>query len=145
MATDSQNYSNHTRLVPAFHFFIFPLAIVFFGWSIARLIRAPGAETAYMLIGALALVGGTLYGRVFALQAQNRVIRLEERMRLARLLPADMQQHVDTISPSQLIGLRFAPDGELVELARKTVANPAMTAKEIKVAVKNWRPDPYRV
>lgn len=145
MAGDTQNLGNHTRLVPGYHFFALPLGGAFLVWSIIRLVRAPGADTVYMAIGALALVFGALYGRLFALQAQNRVIRLEERMRLARLLPADLQPQAETISGAQLIGLRFAPDNELVELARKAIANPAMTAKEIKMAVKNWRADHYRV
>ena len=145
MANDSQNFSNHTRMVPGYHYVTFMLAAVFAVWSVVRAFRMPAAETLYPLAGALALIGIAWYARVFALQAQNRTIRLEERLRLARLLPADHQGNVDAIAPSQLIALRFAPDSEVTDLARKVIANPSMTAKEIKAQIKNWRADHYRV
>lgn len=145
MANDSQNFSNHSKFVPGYHYVTFMLAAVFAGWSIARLIRNPGGDALFLSTGALALLGATWYARTFALQAQNRVIRLEERLRLARVLPADLQANADAITPSQLIGLRFASDADVVELARKAIANPAMTAKEIKMQIKNWRADHYRL
>ncbi len=145
MANDSQNYSNHSKFVPGYHYVTLILATVFVVWSIKRVIGNAGTDSVYFLIGALALVGTTWYARTFALQAQNRVIRLEERLRLARVLPADLQANADAITPSQLIGLRFASDADVVELARKAIANPAMTAKEIKMQIKNWRADHYRL
>lgn len=132
-------------MVPGYHYATFMLAVVFAVWCVVRAIRMPAAETLYPLAGALALIGTTWYARAFALQAQNRVIRLEERLRLARLLPADLQSSVDNIDPAQLIGLRFASDNEVGDLVRKVIANPAMTAKEIKAQIKNWRADHYRV
>lgn len=145
MANDSQNFSNHSKFVPGYHYVTLLLAATFVLLSVKRLIANTGADSVYFLIGALALVGTTWYARTFALQAQNRVIRLEERLRLARVLPADLQANADAITPSQLIGLRFASDGDVVELARKAIANPAMTAKEIKMQIKNWRADHYRL
>ena len=145
MANDSQNFSNHSKFVPGYHYVTLLLAAIFVVLSVKRLIANAGADSVYFLIGALALVGTTWYARTFALQAQNRVIRLEERLRLARVLPADLQANADAITPSQLIGLRFASDGDVVELARKAIANPAMTAKEIKMQIKNWRADHYRL
>lgn len=146
MATESgQQFSNHAQWTPGYHFFAAPLSLGYMVWSIMRLVKTPNVDTAYAMLGSLAIVGAIAMVRLSPLRAQDRIIRLEERLRLTRVLPADLQPHIDRIRPGQLIALRFAPDAEVVDLARKVIANPAMTAKEIKAEVKNWKADYFRV
>ncbi len=145
MANESgQQFSNHAQWTPGYHFFAAPLGLAYMVWSIMRLVRTPNVDTAYAMVGSLAIVGAIAMVRLSPLRVQDRVIRLEERLRLARLLPADLQPHIEKIRPGQLVGLRFASDAELVELTRKVIANPAMTGKEIKAEVKNWKEDYFR-
>jgi hypothetical protein len=145
MADQPQSYANHTRFHPPFHFFTVPATVIYLFWSVQRLVATPGADTAYALVGALALFGAASVARLSPLRAQDRLIRLEERLRLARLLPADLQPQIDTLRPAHLIALRFASDAEVEGLVRKVLANPSMTAKEIKQQVRSWRADHFRV
>jgi Family of unknown function (DUF6526) len=146
MANESgQNFSNHAQMVPGYHYVTSPLSLIYVVWSIARLVRDPGAETAYSLVGALALFGAVAYARLSALRAQDRTIRLEERLRYTRILPADLQSRIEEIRPSHLIALRFSSDAEAPELVRKVLANPEMKPKEIKQSIKQWRADYLRV
>jgi hypothetical protein len=93
---------------------------------------------------AIALFLGALYGRVFALKVQDRVIRLEERLRLRGLLPDDLQGRVDEFTVDQLIGLRFASDGEVAELAAVVLRDRVEGREAIKKLVKQWRADEAR-
>ena len=146
MANESgQSFAKHAQWTPGYHFFAAPLGLAYMVWSIMRLVKTPNVDTTYALVGALAIVGAIAFARLSPLQAQDRIIRLEERLRLTRLLPADLQSHVETFRPGQLIAMRFASDGEVVDLARKVIANPAMTAREIKAEVKSWKADYFRV
>jgi hypothetical protein len=110
MAPSTQSFANHAQYTPGYHFFASPLGLIFLAWTIKRTIDNPNADTAYMLVGALALVGAIAMLRLSALRVQDRVIRLEERLRLGRLLPTDLQPRIEEIRPSHLIALRFASD-----------------------------------
>ena len=140
-----QNYSNHVRWVPAYHFFVLPVFILNFGWSIFRLIR-PGFswDGVVHLLTAAALFVFAINARVFALAVQDRVIRMEERQRLARLLPEDLRPRIGEFTKSQLVALRFASDEELPGLARKVLNDKVTDIKAIKQMVKNWRADYMR-
>jgi len=140
----SQSFESHTQWTPAFHFVSAPLAGLFLVWSIKRLISNPGGDTAYMLIGALALFTATFMARLSALRVQDRLIRLEERLRLTRVLPADLHGRIEELRPRQLIALRFASDGEVTELVRSVLSTPTMEPKEIKRQIRSWRPDHFR-
>jgi hypothetical protein len=129
-----------------YHFVTSPLALIYVGWSVKRLIANPGADTAYMLVGALALFGVVAVSRLSPLRAQDRLIRLEEQLRYARLLPADLTARAQTtFSPRHYIALRFASDGELASMVEMVLKNPALKGKEIKSRIKTWRPDTFRV
>jgi hypothetical protein len=139
-----QSFERHTQWTPAFHFISAPLALVFAGWSIKRLISNPSGDTVYLLIGALALLAGIFMARLSALRVQDRLIRLEERLRLARVLPVDLHGRIEELRPKHLIALRFASDGEVPDLVRSVLNTPTIEPKEIKRQIRTWREDFFR-
>lgn len=150
MAQDVQNFENHTKLVPAFHFVLVPALAINLLWRIYRVIfvidKSHGrAEPAFDLLVALCLIGLALAARIFALQAQDRVIRLEEHMRWQKILSADAFAKAGQITRSQLIALRFAPDDELAGLYARVLTGELKESKAIKQAIKNWRVDNHRL
>lgn len=145
MAPSPQSFAHHARLVPGFHFVTAPLLLVYLVWSVWRALSLRDAESHFDLVGAFALFGVYAYTRLFPLKAQDRIIRLEERLRLTRLLPADLQPRIDTIAPRQLIALRFASDAEVEGLVRQVLAGTLTEPKAIKQAIREWRPDYLRV
>jgi len=140
-----QNLANHAKFFPPFHFFVLPVLIFNFGWSIYRW-KAFGFSLDGFLavVVALALLVGFLTTRVAALKVQDRVIRLEERLRYQRLLPGDLQPRIGDFTVNQFISLRFASDAELPALARKVLDEKLDERKAIKQLVKNWKPDYLR-
>jgi hypothetical protein len=146
-AMAEQNFANHTKLVPAFHFFVLPALFLNLWWSFHRL-RISGFSSTDGWIGvivAAAILLGFTLARIFALTVQDRVIRLEERLRLAALLPGDLQPRIGEFTLNQLVALRFASDAELPALARKVLDEKITKRKAIKQLVKSWRPDYLRV
>jgi uncharacterized membrane protein YciS (DUF1049 family) len=140
-----QNFENHGKFVPAFHFFVIPMVAINLGWQVYRWKRAEftvGGFESILLAAALLL--GFFYARLFALRVQDRVIRLEEQLRCQRLLPADLQPRIAEFSAGQLIALRFASDAELPALARKVLDEKLTERKAIKQLIKNWKPDYLR-
>ena len=142
MAT--QSIKNHARFDPAYHFFLFPLAVALLVAAAINLVRNPGVSAVFHLLAGVWAALTTLKFRVYALKVQDRVIRLEERLRLRQLLPAVQQAGIGEFTEDQLIGLRFASDAELPELAQKAL-DGKWDRKQIKAAVRNWRPDDWRV
>lgn len=140
-----QNYSNHARFVPLFHFVTFGILTVNVLWAGYKLVRGFSPNALMALLVAVALVLLAWYCRIFPLTAQDRVIRLEERLRLARLLPADQQARIDELRPRQLVALRFASDAELPGLVARVLAGELTDPKAIKQAIQNWRADHLRV
>jgi len=144
MAERAQDISNHRQWRPIYHFFTVPLYLFYLGWALQRAIANPGMDSWFALLGAVALALVALVGRLQALKVQDRVIRLEERLRLAEILPADLQPHIGRLRASHLIALRFASDEEAPALVREIVANPAISSREIKQRIKHWRADWFR-
>jgi Family of unknown function (DUF6526) len=140
-----QNFSNHGRFFPPFHFFVVPVLLINFFWSSYRWktsgFSVDGFE--YVVVAA-ALAVGFLSARRMALSVQDRVIRLEERLRYERLLPADLKPRIGEFTVSQFVSLRFAGDAELPALARKVLDEKLNQRKAIKQLVKNWKPDYLR-
>jgi hypothetical protein len=145
MAQQTQTYASHRRYIPAFHFFVLPVLLGNIIVAIVRLVRAPALSTTWGLLVALAIGIGIVYARFMPLRAQDRVIRLEERNRLERLLPADLRGRIGELTPSQLIALRFAPDDEVADLVRRSLSGELKGSGEIKRAIRNWRGDYLRV
>lgn len=139
-----QNLKNHARFDPLFHFF---LAIVFFGSlivSIVYLVRHPCFYSAWLVLLSVAAIIAVFKIRLYPLKVQDRVIRLEERLRLQALAPAEWHAQIYRLSEDQLIGLRFAADDEVVELAKQALEHN-LNRKQIKERIKDWRPDYWRV
>lgn len=139
-----QNFSNHTRYDPPFHFFVLPVLAITLVSTIVHVIRRPGLHSAWMVVLLIALCVAALRFRMYAIKVQDRVIRLEERLRLAALLDPSLRPRIPELTESQLIGLRFASDAELSALAVRAL-NEKLPSKEIKKAIQNWRPDYWRV
>jgi hypothetical protein len=140
----SQTYANHTRWVPPYHFFALPVFLVNIGWQIYHLIKGFSADTVISTLLAFALFIAALFGRLCALSVQDRLIRLEMRLRMSSVLPQDMRARIPEFTVSQLIGLRFASDQELPALARKVLDEKIASCKPIKQMVKNWQADEQR-
>ena len=140
-----QNLGNHTRLVPTFHFFVIPVFLANFIWSLFRLRTLEFSFAGiFGVIFAAALLVFAFRARLFALTVQDRVIRLEERLRYERLLPADLQARCGELTVAQIVSLRFASDAELAELIRKVLDEKITARKPIKQQIKNWKPDYLR-
>jgi hypothetical protein len=137
----TQNFKNHARLVPPFHFFVLPVLLINLIYSLVRLKDGLTFFSVWNAVLALALLMFAVLARVFALTVQDRVIRLEMHMRLDRLLPADLRPRIGEFTLSQLVGLRFAGDDELPVLARQVLDEKLTDCKIIKQRVKDWRPD----
>jgi hypothetical protein len=138
-----QSYASHRRYVPGFHFLTSGLLLVNLIWSVVRLVRDFSVDAAVGVLTAVALGLLFLYIRQFALRVQDRVIRLEERLRLARLCP-DLGDRIEELRTGQLIALRFASDEELPDLVRRVLDERITDRNAIKQAIRHWRPDHLR-
>lgn len=137
-----QNIGNHTKFVPAFHFFVLPMMVVNFVGAIYRWIKAGYTIGGFIgILVAAALFLGFSMARFMVMKVQDRVIRLEERLRLERVLPPDLQARISEFTTDQLVALRFASNSELPELARKVLDEKIADRKSIKKMIKVWRPD----
>ncbi|MGO8719525.1 MAG: DUF6526 family protein [Acidobacteriaceae bacterium] len=139
-----QTYANHARIDPWYHYFLVPVLLITFGLAVAHLVRHPHFGSAWHVVLAFALIVLAVKARTYALKAQDRVIRLEERLRLATLLPEPLRGRIGELEMRQLIALRFASDAETPALVERTLTEK-LTAKQIKQAIQNWRPDNFRV
>jgi len=146
MANDpsSQNFSNHTRFDPPFHFFILPVALASVIIAIVHAYKVPGFLNAWLIVIAIAAFLAAGKTRGYALKVQDRVIRLEERVRLASVLQEPLRSRIGELSGTQLIGLRFASDAELPALVQRALTENLSRA-DIKKSVTNWRADTARV
>ena len=144
MSEAPQSFEHHARFVPPFHFGVLMILVVNLLWSLYQLFRAPSWPTVLAALMAFAFVGTALYARNFALTVQDRVIRLEMRLRLERLLAADLKARIPELTVEQLIGLRFAGDDELPTLVREVLEKNISNRKDIKRRVKNWQADNLR-
>jgi Family of unknown function (DUF6526) len=144
MAEKTQNFENHARTVPMFHFFVLPVLFLNFISSIVYVFRAPTYWTAVSLLVSIALVLLAFTARMFAVTVQDRVIRLEMRLRLQEALQGDLRARIPEFTVNQLVSLRFASDAELPELARKVLDEKLNDRKAIKKLIRNWQPDYLR-
>ena len=147
--SELQSRSNHVRLDPKFQFILVPVWLLLVILSVVIAVHALHNGGSWILaiwtvfltlmLGYVAAVA-----RIYALKVQDRVIRMEERLRMASLLPEELKRRISELSEDQLIGLRFASDGELAERVRETLEQ-RLTRSQIKDRVQQWRPDNWRV
>lgn len=144
-----QNYANHRKFVPAYHFVAFGILTINLLWSLYRLFRGlpdvPFFDRLLAAAVAFALILLIWYARVFPLRAQDRIIRLEETLRMERLLPPDLRARIGELRPGQLVALRFAGEEELPELTRTVLDQGITDRDEIKKMVRHWRADHLRM
>jgi uncharacterized protein DUF6526 len=142
---EEQNFANHGKFVPTYHFFAVPVFVINLVWSLVRLWNLGLSFVGiFGVIFAAALVILAFQARLFALAVQDRVIRLEERLRYAQVLPSDLQARCIDLTIDQVVALRFAADAELPALARKVLDEKLTKRKAIKKLIKCWRPDYQR-
>jgi hypothetical protein len=140
----TQNFANHTKWVPAFHFFVLPVFLLNVFWCIYRLVRWFSIDSAISLVLALALFLLAFYARTFALAVQDRLIRLEMRLRMQQLLPQELRPRIPDFTVDQMVALRFAGDAELPALCRKILDDKIADRSTIKKMIQNWQPDLVR-
>ena len=139
-----QSFKNHGRFDPAFHFVLFFVVIVNLVYAGIHLYRQQTISAAWYLVLSLVVFIPLFKLRTYPLKVQDRVIRLEERMRLQALAPEEWHAQIYRLTEDQLIGLRFAADDEVVELAKQALEEN-LNRKQIKERIRNWRPDNWRV
>jgi hypothetical protein len=145
MSEKPQSLKNHAKFVPAFHFFAFPVLAANAVWLTMRAFRLPvGWDTVLPALTGWALVTLGFLARIFALTVQDRVIRLEMRLRLRELLPPDLQPRLAEFTRAQLVALRFAGDRELPALARRVLDGNLQDRKAIKAMIQDWQADHLR-
>jgi hypothetical protein len=140
-----QSFQSHAKWVPPFHFFVLPVLLINLGFSIDWCVKAWFTVSGVLsVVFATALFVGMVMARAMVMRVQDRVIRIEERIRFERLLPADMHARIGEFTIDQLVALRFASNAELPELARKVLKESVNDRKAIKQMIKTWRPDSAR-
>jgi hypothetical protein len=142
--TEAQSFKNHAKFVPVFHFVVVPILLINIVSSIVHLVREFSARSVISLLLAIALLLLAFSARLMALTVQDRVIRLEMRLRLQQVLPVDMRPRIGEFAVGQLVALRFASDEELPDLARKVLEDKITDRKTIKQLIRDWQPDNLR-
>jgi uncharacterized protein DUF6526 len=137
-----QSFQNHAKWVPPYHFFVLPVLLINLGFSIFWCVKAWFTVSGVLsVVFAAALFVGMAMARAMVMRVQDRVIRIEERIRFERLLPANMHARIGEFTMDQLVALRFASNAELPELARRVLEEKVNDRKAIKQMIKTWRPD----
>ena len=139
-----QNYKNHAKFIPVFHYIALPLLLINFLAALFRLTQNINFYALNDLGLAVALIIVAVFTRLFALKAQDRVIRLEEQLRIQALLPDALKTDAGRLTMGQIVALRFASDEELAGLTQDALDHNT-SPNALKQAVKNWRPDYNRV
>jgi hypothetical protein len=140
-----QSFENHARLIPLFHGFVLGSLSVNFAWAALRALKTPSIDTSVSVLTATALIVLGFYARIFALRAQDRVIRLEMRLRMQQILPPDLRGRIPDFTPRQLVAMRFASDAELPTLAAAVLRDNIHDMKTIKKMIGDWQADYLRV
>ena len=145
MAESTQSFESHAKTVPLYHYWATAFLVAPTLYFLILTVTSFSVMNLMLLSFAIGVNIVGLFSRLFPLGVQDRVIRLEERMRMERLLPAELKLRINEISTDHLIGLRFASDGELADLVRRVLDGELATRKDVKAAVKSWRADHQRI
>jgi Family of unknown function (DUF6526) len=144
MSSQPQDFKNHARFDPVFHFFLSPIFITNLIIAIVNVVRHRDLGSVWILVLSIAAFVLLFRLRQYPLKVQDRVIRLEERLRLQALAPQEWHAQIYRLNESQLVALRFAADDEVVGLAKQALEHN-LDRKQIKERIKNWRADDWRV
>ncbi|HLJ88942.1 MAG TPA: DUF6526 family protein [Candidatus Angelobacter sp.] len=144
MENTTQTFANHAKIDPPFHYVLLPILTINLIAAIYNVVRHPGVGTAWVLVLSLAAAVAMFRLRIYPLRVQDRVIRLEERLRLMTVLQEPLRSRIGELTDGQLVGLRFASDAELPALVQRALSEKLDRAA-IKKAVANWRPDYSRI
>jgi hypothetical protein len=142
--TAPQTYATHRRFDPLQHFVLIPIFLITAGATIWHAVRYPSLHAIWVMVVALAVLLLSLQLRAYGLKVQDRVIRLEETLRMQRLLPPDLQARIPELTVKQMVGLRFASDAELADRVREAL-DQGLGQEAIKKRIQTWRPDTFRV
>ena len=145
MSQSDQNFENHAKMVPAYHYWMAPMLLlptVYLGYGVVVDFSLAGLLSFVFAIGVFLVA---FFARWFALGVQDRVIRLEEQLRMERLLPEDLRQRIPEVTTTQMIALRFASDEELPGLVSKALSEGISDRKKLKQEIKQWRADHQRI
>jgi Family of unknown function (DUF6526) len=144
MSETPQSFRNHVKIIPIYHYFVLPVAAANAVMLLVRAVAQPAWDTIIAGLMGVALVVMFLLARIFALTVQDRVIRVEMRLRMRELLPPDLQLRIGEFTRDQLVALRFAGDAELPALARRVLDERLQDRKVIKQLVRQWQADHLR-
>ncbi|MBK8571204.1 MAG: hypothetical protein IPN91_00905 [Holophagaceae bacterium] len=139
-----QTFANHRRLEPIQHFVVTPVLLITWIATIWHAWKYPSLHSTWVAVAAFILLLAALQTRMYALKVQDRLIRLEETLRMQRLLPTELTERIAELSPKQLVGLRFAADAELADRVREAL-DEHLDGEAIKKRIQTWRPDTFRV
>jgi len=144
MERKPQTYANHVKWDPPFHFFLVPVAVAQVIVALVHLFRLPSLGSGWLLVLSAAFLVTIGRMRAYGAGVQDRVIRLEERLRLSQVLTEPLRSRIGELSDKQLVGLRFAADSELPALVQRAL-DEKLSLGDIKKSVTNWRPDYSRI
>jgi Family of unknown function (DUF6526) len=146
-----QTFANHTRFDPLFHAFLLPvfgialiIALINFFYYLPNRSALHSLHAFLLVLFAAALLVHAFKTRLYSLKVQDRVIRLEERLRLMQILPDSLRARISELTEGQLVALRFASDAEIPALVQRAL-NEKLSRADIKKSIQNWRPDYWRV
>jgi len=142
--TAPQTYATHRRFEPVQHFILLPFFLITTVATVYTFVRRPALGTLWIALLALAVFTLAVQVRVYALKVQDRLIRLEERLRLAHLLPEDLKARIPELTVKQLVGLRFVSDAEVTDRVKEALQE-SLGGEAIKKRIQTWRPDEFRV
>jgi hypothetical protein len=145
MATTPQTFANHTRWQPPLHYFVLPVMLINVFWAVIVFVKDPNRNSGWWIVVSLALLVLVFFVRLNPLKAQDRIIRLEEKLRYQQILSPALYQQTSALDPGQIIALRFAGDDELEELVSAVLAGKFAKNSDIKRAIRHWRADTFRV
>jgi Family of unknown function (DUF6526) len=145
MSKPTQSFENHAAYQPSWHYVAFPAAFFYFVWTVIVLVRGGvSADALLHCVLAIGVVATVWASRIMVLTVQDRIIRLEMRLRLREVLPAPLAARIPELTKGQLIGLRFASDTELPGLVERVLRGELVRARDVKAAVKEWQADHLR-
>lgn len=144
MSRPAQSYSSHARWFPLYHFVASPIIGIYLLYATWQAVRDPSWPRLLEALFALGLAATVWSSRIMVLTVQNRVIRLEMRLRLRELLPAALTARIPELTTRQLIALRFAGDAELPALVERTLRGEFARPRDIKRAITDWQADHLR-